>query len=94
MDENCESRRGDVKFEILEWWKVNSNRYRVLSKLARDVLAVPISTVTSESAFSTGGRILDPFQSSLSPLMVQILFVHKTGFKPWFQFLFANQRMR
>ena len=22
-DENCESRKGDVKFEILEWWKVN-----------------------------------------------------------------------
>ena len=33
----------------------------MLSKLARDVLVVPISTVASESAFSTGGRILDPF---------------------------------
>ena len=73
LDENCESRRGDVKFEILGWWKVNSNRYQVLSKLARDVLAVPVSTVASESAFSTGGRILDPFRSSLSPLMVQNL---------------------
>ena len=51
LDENCESRRGDVKFEILGWWKVNSNRYQVLSKLARDVLAVPVSTVASESAF-------------------------------------------
>ena len=45
----------------------------MLSKLARDVLAVPVSTVASESAFSTGGRILDPFRSSLSPLMVQNL---------------------
>ena len=43
------------------------------SKLARDVLAVPVSTVASESAFSTGRRILDPFRSSLSPLMVQNL---------------------
>ena len=25
--ENCESRRGDVKFEILGWWKANLNRY-------------------------------------------------------------------
>ena len=73
LDENCESRRGDVKFEILGWWKVNSNRYQVLSKLARDVLAAPVSTVASESAFSTGGRIPDPFRSSLSPLMVQNL---------------------
>ncbi|XP_050290476.1 zinc finger BED domain-containing protein RICESLEEPER 2-like [Quercus robur] len=72
LAENCESRR-DVKFEILGWWKANSDRYPVLSKMARDVLAVPVSTVASESAFSTGGRILDPFRSSLSPLMVQNL---------------------
>nr|XP_023919015.1 zinc finger BED domain-containing protein RICESLEEPER 1-like [Quercus suber] len=72
LAENCESRR-DVKFEILGWWKANSDRYQVLSKMARDVLAVPVSTVASESAFSTGGRILDPFRSSLSPLMVQNL---------------------
>ena len=73
LAENWESRRGDVKFEILGWWKANSDRYQVLSKLARDVLAVPVSTVASKSAFSTKGRILDPFQSSLSPLMVQNL---------------------
>ena len=73
LAENCESRRGDVKFEILGWWKVNSDRYQVLSKLVRDVLAVPVSTVVSGSTFSIGGRILDPFQSSLSPLMVQNL---------------------
>ena len=85
----CESRRGDVKFEILGWWKANSDRYQMLSKLARDVLAVPVSIVACESAFSIEGCILDPFRSSLSP----ILFVHKIGFKSWFQFLFANQRM-
>ena len=74
MAGNCESRRGDVKFEILGRWKGNSDKYQVLSKLARDVLAVPVSTVAFESVFSTGGRILDPFRSSLSPLMVQNLF--------------------
>ena len=62
-----------MKFEILGWWKANSNRYQVLFKLARDVLALPISTVASESTYSTRGHILDPFQSSLSPLMVQNL---------------------
>ena len=45
----------------------------MLSKLARDVLVVPVSTIASESAFSTGGHIFDPFRSSLSPLMVQNL---------------------
>uniref|UniRef100_A0A8I6WKK9 Zinc finger BED domain-containing protein RICESLEEPER 2-like n=1 Tax=Hordeum vulgare subsp. vulgare TaxID=112509 RepID=A0A8I6WKK9_HORVV len=61
------------KFNILEWWKVNSSRFPVLSRLARDVLAFPISMVASESAFSTGGRILDDFRSSLTPFMVQAL---------------------
>ena len=68
----CEGVR-DEKFEILGWWKANSFKYRVLSQVARDVLAMPVSTMASESAFSTGGRILDPFRSSLSPMMVEVL---------------------
>ena len=37
------------------------------------MLVVPVSIVASELAFSTGGRILDPFHSSLAPEMVQSL---------------------
>ena len=37
------------------------------------MLAVPVSTMASESAFSTGGCILDPFRSSLAHEMVQSL---------------------
>lgn len=60
-------------FDILSWWKANSARFSVLSKLARDILAIPISTVASESAFSTSGRILDDFRSSLTPMTLQAL---------------------
>ena len=41
--------------------------------MVHDVLVVPISTVASESTYSSGGRILDPFRSSLSPRMVRAL---------------------
>jgi hypothetical protein len=33
----------------------------------------PVSTVASESAFSTSGRILDSFRSCLNPEMVEAL---------------------
>lgn len=60
-------------FDLLLWWKINSSRFPILSKLARDVFAVPISTVASESTFSTGGRVLDNFRSSLTPKIVEAL---------------------
>ena len=45
--------------------------------MVKDVLAIQVSTVASEFAFSTRGRILDPFRSSLSPKMVQALICGK-----------------
>nr|XP_009601850.1 zinc finger BED domain-containing protein RICESLEEPER 2-like [Nicotiana tomentosiformis] len=43
------------------------------TQMARDVLAVPVSSVASECAFSTGRRLLDSFRSSLTPKLVQAL---------------------
>ena len=60
-------------FNILDWWKLNTCNYPILSKMARDILAIPISIVVSESAYSTSGRILDAFRSSLSPKTVEAL---------------------
>lgn len=62
-----------LDFDVLGWWKMNSHRFPTISAMARDVLAVPISTVASEAAFSTGGRVLDSFRSSLTPRMAQAL---------------------
>ncbi|KAK1382188.1 hypothetical protein POM88_019923 [Heracleum sosnowskyi] len=68
-------------FNILDWWKDNSVKYKNLSKMARDVLAIPVSTVASESAFSTSGRILDSFRSSLSPKMLEALVCTQSWLK-------------
>jgi hypothetical protein len=63
----------DPKFILLEFWKVNSLRYPVLAKMARRFLTIPASSVSSESTFSTGGRVLDDYRSSLKPAMVEAL---------------------
>lgn len=63
----------DDKLDVLNWWKMNSVKFPILSKVARHVLAMPISTVASESAFSTGGRVIHPFRSSLTPKTAEAL---------------------
>ncbi|KAG2708411.1 hypothetical protein I3760_05G192200 [Carya illinoinensis] len=63
----------DASFDALEWWKTNSLKFRTLSKLTRDILATPITTVSSESTFSTGGRVIDPHRASLKTETVQML---------------------
>ncbi|KAL5815880.1 hypothetical protein ACOSQ3_024258 [Xanthoceras sorbifolium] len=60
---------------ILAWRKNSIAKFPILSLIAKDVFAMPISTVAFESAFSTGGRILDPFRSSLTPKMVEGLIL-------------------
>ncbi|CAH9145976.1 unnamed protein product [Cuscuta epithymum] len=51
-----ESTRND-EFHLLDWWRVNSGNYPTLAKVARDVFAIPSSTVASENAFSLGGGL-------------------------------------
>ena len=63
----------DDDFNILDWWKLNSHRFLILSQLAHDVLAMSISIVAFESTFSTGGCVLDAYRSSLTSKVVQAL---------------------
>uniref|UniRef100_A0A3Q7JAV0 HAT C-terminal dimerisation domain-containing protein n=1 Tax=Solanum lycopersicum TaxID=4081 RepID=A0A3Q7JAV0_SOLLC len=74
LDEETEIEKLD--FDVLLWWKVNSPIFPFLSEMARDVLAIPVSSVASMCAFSNGGIILDSFWSSLTPK----LCVFKIGF--------------
>ncbi|KAJ1686724.1 hypothetical protein LUZ63_018114 [Rhynchospora breviuscula] len=63
----------DDDFDILGWWKMKEPRFPVLAQLTRDILAVPISTVASESAFSISGRVLSQVRSSLSDESIKAL---------------------
>ena len=67
------------EIDVLQWWKQHEKDFPVLSKFARDVLTIPVSTISSESAFSLSGRILDNRRMSLTPEMVEAL----TCLKDW-----------
>ncbi|OMO60875.1 putative Zinc finger, BED-type [Corchorus olitorius] len=73
-------------FDVLAWWKLNGPRFPILSCLARDVLVVPVSTVASESAFSTGGIVVDVYRSSLAAKMVQALICTQDWMKGSYEF--------
>ena len=61
------------EFDILAFWKMHTSKYPILAELAKDILAIPVSTVASESTFSTGGRFLSPHRSKFLPDTLQAL---------------------
>ncbi|KAA0068065.1 putative transposase [Cucumis melo var. makuwa] len=70
--EDWENAKVFVKF-LKTFSEVNSSRFKIISQVARDIYSIPISTVTSESAFSAGGQVLDSFRSSLTPQTAEAL---------------------
>lgn len=60
-------------FDVLGWWKLERTQYPTLTLIAHDILAIPITTVVSESAFSTSGRVLSEHHSRLTPKMLKAL---------------------
>ncbi|XP_031124184.1 zinc finger BED domain-containing protein RICESLEEPER 2-like [Ipomoea triloba] len=73
INEELDTQTGGGEFDIIRWWKENAHIFPIISCMARDILVVPVSTIASESAFSTGGRVLDNYRSSLTPKIVQAL---------------------
>ena len=64
-------------YDILKWWVKASPKFPVLARIAKDILAVLASTVTSESAFSAGRRILDEKRSRLVPESIKLCVLKK-----------------
>lgn len=62
-----------IEFDVLQWWKANEPKFPILSKLAKDVLSIPITTVASEATFSAGKRVIDPKRASMKVETVEML---------------------
>ena len=65
------------KDDPLAWWKTNSTRFPVLSKLARMWLAIPATSAPSERIFSLAGRVLTKERNRLGNVKAsKIMFVN------------------
>jgi len=69
----------DDDFNLLNWWHEHKLTYPVLSIMAKDILTVPVSTISSESTFSMTGRIIEERRRRLKAEMVEML----TCIKDW-----------
>ncbi|CAH9075002.1 unnamed protein product [Cuscuta epithymum] len=48
FDRYLDEERGDEEEkDVLPWWNLNSSRFPVVTRMARDILAIPISIVSS-----------------------------------------------
>ncbi|GAA0152163.1 hypothetical protein LIER_10712 [Lithospermum erythrorhizon] len=79
IDESIFQVPPNIKFDVLQWWMVNEPKYLILSKLAKDVLSIPVTTVASESTFSAGRRSIDPKRASMEVSIVEMLLVESIG---------------
>lgn len=62
----------------LSWWKEHQTEYPLLSRLAKNYLCIPGTSVSSERVFSTAGDIVTAQRSALNPEHVdQLLFLNK-----------------
>ncbi|XP_011007707.1 PREDICTED: zinc finger BED domain-containing protein DAYSLEEPER-like isoform X5 [Populus euphratica] len=65
------------EFDVVGWWKLNRLKYPMLSKMAADILSIPVSTVAPDSVFDTENRKIDSYRGSLLPITLEALVCAK-----------------
>nr|KAJ0206718.1 hypothetical protein LSAT_V11C500248620 [Lactuca sativa] len=53
--------------DLLMWWNCNGFKIPILQKILRDIFAIPISIVASESTFSMSGKKVTKLHNQLKP---------------------------
>lgn len=65
INEYILDKRIENEEDPLLWWKVNSNKYGILSPVAREYLVTPPTSVPSERVFSGAGLLYTPHRNRL-----------------------------
>ncbi|GKB58487.1 zinc finger BED domain-containing protein RICESLEEPER 2-like protein [Tanacetum coccineum] len=59
-------------FDLLGFWKAKESMFPVLSRMAMDIISVQATSVASESAYSTSGRVLSIRITRLTPASLKM----------------------
>ena len=78
LEEPRLNKKQNSKLEVLSWWKEHYNQFPELSLMARDLMSISITTIASESSFSTGKKILTLYRSCLLPKNVETTLCTKS----------------
>ena len=67
--------------KLLAYWKAEEHRHPALAAMARDFLAVPATSASSERAFSFARHTVTEFRAGLSPETIRALLCLKSWLK-------------
>lgn len=79
-----------IATDVLEWWKVNSARYRRLSVMARDFLAVQATSVVPEELFCGKGDEIDKQRFCMQHDSTQAILCIKSWIQVGIKFKFKS----
>ncbi|WCJ26811.1 Zinc finger BED domain-containing protein DAYSLEEPER [Euphorbia peplus] len=81
LDEPTQDDTAD--FDILEWWNNDSSRFPILARMARDILAIPKSTVRPDLTFNTNGNVLDKYRGNMDSEILQVSVCVREWLRTW-----------
>lgn len=81
VEQYCSMDPMSEEIKPLQWWKTHSNTFPNLSKMAKDILAIPGSSVPSERANSEAREMLPYTRNRLSPEVIEATLVAKSFLK-------------
>ncbi|PTB34694.1 hypothetical protein M441DRAFT_155144, partial [Trichoderma asperellum CBS 433.97] len=62
----------------LEYWKINNNKFPLLSILTRRYLTIPATSAAIESVFSISNNIITKSRNRLKPILVKEIILLKS----------------
>ena len=78
VEEYFKQQQSPQETSPLEFWKINKCRFPVLACLARNYLAITVTSTPAERVFSVAGLVESRLRASLTPEHVEMLaFLNK-----------------